>query len=248
LRDTKPAGGFNMELEEGDIVLGTVDRIVGTNVFVKIHLTDKEAEGTITFSEVAPGRIRNIRDYVVPKKKIVCKVLRISGDRIDLSLRRVTQKEQKEIMGQDKLEKSYERILSGILGEKSKKAIEEILKTDKIYDFLEEAKENPKNLEKIIGKADAKKVLDILKNQKKKKSVLKKEISFKSFEPNGIELIKNLLSKIKDIEIKYISAGHYSLKTEAEDIKKADHELKEILENLEKEAKKSGIEFSIIKK
>ena len=83
-------------LEEGDIVLCTVDRIVGTNVFVKID-SEQEKEGVIVFSEIAPGRIRNIRDYVVPKKKIVCKVLRISGDRIDLSLRRVTQKEQKEL-------------------------------------------------------------------------------------------------------------------------------------------------------
>ena len=78
-----------MAFEEGDVVFCTVDRIVGTNVFVKISEKDKEVEGCIVMSEIAPGRIRNIRDYVVPKKKIVCKVLRISGDRIDLSLRRV---------------------------------------------------------------------------------------------------------------------------------------------------------------
>ena len=86
-----------MNIEEGDIVLCTVDRIVGTNVFVKIDERGKEHEGCIVLSEVAPGRIRNLRDYVFPHKKIVCKVLRISGDRIDLSLRRVTQKEQKAL-------------------------------------------------------------------------------------------------------------------------------------------------------
>ena len=81
-------------LEVGDIVLCTVDRIVGTVVFVKIK---GYGEGSIIMSEIAPGRIRNLRQYVVPKKQIVCKVLRISGDRIDLSLRRVTQKEKKEV-------------------------------------------------------------------------------------------------------------------------------------------------------
>jgi len=235
-----------MELEEGDIVLGTVDRIVGTNVFVKI---EGDREGTITFSEVAPGRIRNIRDYVVPKKKIVCKVLRISGDRIDLSFRRVTQKEQKEILGRHNQEKSYEKILESIVGKKeAKNLIEEISKKEKVYNFLEEAKEDSKKLEKLIGKQNAKKILDILKSQKKKTSILKKEISLKSSEPDGLGLIKNLLEKIKEAEIKYVSAGRYSLKAEAEDIKKADNELRETLENLEKEAKKSGVEFSILKK
>ena len=49
-----------MALEEGDLTLCTVDRIVGTNVFVKFFDEGKEKEGTITFSEIAPGRIRNI--------------------------------------------------------------------------------------------------------------------------------------------------------------------------------------------
>ena len=86
-----------MEFEEGDIVLCTVERIEGTNVFVSI---EGNGEGSIMTSEIAPGRIRNLRDYVVPKKKIVCKILRVSGNRIDLSLRRVTQKEQKEVLEQ----------------------------------------------------------------------------------------------------------------------------------------------------
>jgi len=235
-----------MLLEEGDIVLCTVDRIVGTNVFVKI---ENNGEGCIIFSEIAPGRIRNIRNYVVPKKKIACKVLRISGDRIDLSLRRVTQKEQKELKERYKQEKSYEKILKSVLGEEQgEKIIKEISKKDKIYDFLQNAKENPKELEKLVGGKNLKKIVDILKTQKQKKAVLKKEIFLTTREPNGIELIKNLLKRIKETEIKYISSGKYSLKRKSEDIKKTDTELKNTLEELEKEAKKKGVEFSIIKK
>src|SRR3989344_2343925 len=102
-----------MKFEEGEIVICTVDRIVGTVVFVKI---DGNGEGGIILSEIAAGRIRNLRDYVVPQKRIVCKVLRVSGDRVDLSLRRVTQKERKEIVERDKQEKSYKSILKSILG------------------------------------------------------------------------------------------------------------------------------------
>lgn len=237
-----------MELEVGDIVLCTVDRIIGTNVFVKIHLNNSEVEGCIVTSEIAPGRIRNIRDYVVPKKKIVCKILRISGDRIDLSLRRVTQKEQKEIKEKYNQEKSYESILKSVLGEKSGEIIEKIQKKEKIYDFLQEAKENPRELEKLVDEGNAKKIIDILKTQKQKKAILKREIFLTTTKPDGIILIKNFLGTIKEVEIKYISAGRYFLKSESEDIKKTDQKLQKILIELEKEAKNKGVEFSIQKK
>src|SRR3989344_7448069 len=108
-----------MRLDVGDVVLCTVDRIVGTVVFVKIDSIGKELEGGIILSEIAPGRIRNLRDYVVPKKKIVCKILRISGDRIDLSLRRVSLKEKKEILEKESQEQSYQSVFKSVLGSKA---------------------------------------------------------------------------------------------------------------------------------
>jgi len=242
-----------MNLEVGDIVSCTVDRIVGTVVFVKIHNivgAGKDIEGSIILSEIAPGRIRNLRDYVVPKKKIVCKVLRISGDRIDLSLRRVTQKEKKEILEKEKTEKSYTSILKSILGEKTKEIINEVQKEESLYDFLEEVKQNSKKLEKIIGKNDSKKILEILKTQKQKKAIIKKEILLTTTKPNGLTLIKNLLTskKVKEAEIKYISAGKYSVKTEADNIKQADNKFKEIASEIEKDAKQQGIDFSVKEK
>ena len=234
-----------MALEVGDIVLCTVDRIIGTTVFVKI---DGDGEGSIVMSEIAPGRIRNLRDYVIPKKKIVCKVLRISGDRIELSLRRVRQKEQKEIREQYKQEKSYMNILKSVLGEKAGEVIEEITKKERVYEFLQKAKEEPKDLEKLTGKTDAKKILDILNAQKQKKAVIKREIFLTTEEPDGLRRIKALLVNIQGVVVKYLSAGKYSLKTESKDIKTADQKLTKTLDELEKKAKKQKIEFSIIKK
>ena len=78
-------------------MLCTVKRVEGTTAFLEIE-NFPGVQATMIFSEVSPGRIRNIRDFVVPKKKIVCKVLRISDrGNIELSLRRVTQKEKKEV-------------------------------------------------------------------------------------------------------------------------------------------------------
>jgi len=233
-------------LEVGDIVMCTVDKIMGTMVFVQIDETGKEA--SIIFSEISPGRIRNIRDFVVPKKKIICKVLRIIGNRIDLSLRRVTQKEQKEIKEQFKQEKSSKSILKTILGEKTKQIIETIEKKQNIIEFLEQSKQEPKILEEIVGKKDAEKILEILNTQKQKTATIKKEINLSTKQSKGITLIKKILSPIKDAEIKYISAGKYSIKTEGDNLKKADNKLKEILTEIEKNAKQNNIEFKIKEK
>ncbi len=233
------------DLEPGEIVMCTVERIAGTVVFVKI---DNDGQGSIILSEIAPGRIRNLRNYVVPKKRIVCKVLRVSGDRIDLSLRRVTQKEQKEIKEKYKQEKSYKNIIKSVIGDKIEKVINKITEQEKIYDFVEEAKQNPKKLEKLVGKSDSKKIIDILNTQKQKKAILKKEINLTSTQPNGLELIKKILTNIKQAEIKYVSAGKYTLKTEDKDMKTADNKLKKIFDEIENKSKKLKVEFGIKEK
>jgi len=233
-------------LEEGDMVLCTVDRIAGTVVFVKIE--GEEREGSIILSEIAPGRIRNLREYVIPKKKIVCKVLRTEGGTISLSLRRVTQKEKKEVMDQYNQERSYVSILKSVVKEKANEVIENITKKRKLYDLFEEARTNPKELEELLGKENAKKILDIILEQKKSKTIIKRTISLKTQEPNGVYIIKNILENPGTIGIKYLSAGKYSLKIETDNGKKGEQELKLFLEKVEKKAKETGVQFEVKEK
>ena len=233
-----------MELEYGDLVQCIVEKIERVVVFVKI---EGNGEGSIVMSEIAPGRIRNIRDYVVPKKRIICKVLRISPKgNIELSLRRVTPKEKKEVIKQKKQEKSYVSLLKSVLGDKSKEIIQKITKEENIYDFFEDAKKNPKKLKKYLGE-NSEKILDILKAQKQKKIAVKREIKLKSIQSNGLKLIKEIFKEIP-LDAKYISAGRYMLKAEAENAKIADKKLLEIINNIEKKAKNMKFEFSIKEK
>ncbi|NCN51655.1 hypothetical protein GW931_01455 [archaeon] len=232
-----------MEIEPGDILICNVEKIVGTTVFVEIVGT--KMPGTIILSEIAAGRIRNLRDYVVPKKTIICKVLRIMNDHIELSLRRVKEKEQKEVLEKNKLEKSYINILKSILKEKTSEIVEKIKEKAPLQEFLNLSKENPKELEKLIGKEDSKKVIDILKKQKEKVFYLKKEIKLTSTNPEGINLIKKILSNRKGVEVKYIAAGRYSLISEGENLKKTDQKIKEFIEEIEKECKKENMEMIV---
>jgi len=77
--------------EEGEYILCTVKKILFHSVFVSLDEYEHK-EGMVHISEVSPGRIRNIRDYVKEGKKLICKVLRVKHDRgqVDLSLRRVS--------------------------------------------------------------------------------------------------------------------------------------------------------------
>src|SRR3989344_8305338 len=164
-----------MEFEEGDIILCTVERISGTTVFVKIE-DSKGREGTIITSEIAPGRIRNIRDYVVPGKKIACKVLRIDDrNNIYLSLRRVTSKERNEIAEKFEKEKEYQSIIKAVVKEKSVIIIEDIKRIMPLYDFIEGCKEDNKKLEKYFSSQEAQQICKILNERKNKQVEVKKE-------------------------------------------------------------------------
>src|SRR3989338_3986262 len=97
--------------EEGEFVLATVTAVQHNSVFTTLDEYGKT--GLIHISEVAPGRIRNIRDFVIEGKKVVCLVLRIDVEKghIDLSLRRVNENQKREKLSQIKQEQKAEKII-----------------------------------------------------------------------------------------------------------------------------------------
>jgi len=77
--------------EEGELVLCKVTKVSYNSVFANLEEYGKH--GMIHISEVSPGRIRNLNDYVKLGKMVVCKILRVNQEKghIDLSLRRVNE-------------------------------------------------------------------------------------------------------------------------------------------------------------
>ncbi len=235
-------------LEEGQIVLCTVTKIIGTIVFVSID--DYHLEGTITFSEIAPGRIRNIRDYASPGRKIVCKVLKKSQNGIHLSLRRVKLKEKNELMEELKRERSFSSMLKTVVKEGAEGIITKIKEGEGLLShFIEELKKDAKLLEKYVLKEEAKKIAEILSEKKEKETVLKKGFSLSNKSQSGILAVKKVIkeaisqSECNDCEISYIAAGKYLIKIKTKNLKQADTNLKKIIENLEIISKKEGCIF-----
>lgn len=232
-------------VEVGDILLCVVEKINGPVVFVKMP---DGTEGSIVLSEIAPGRIRNLRDYVFPGKNIVCKVLRVNGERVDLSLRRVTPKEIKDLRESLNKDKSYTSILKSVLGADFEEVLKKILLEGSVSSFLEESKKDNSKLESLIGKEHASKIFEIINSQKKKTAEIKKNFNLSSNAPNGIVLIKELLSNFSGVNIKYLAAGKYSISAEAEEKKIADNKIKAVLEKIQEFSKKNNMEFSFKEK
>jgi translation initiation factor 2 alpha subunit (eIF-2alpha) len=233
-------------MQEGDLVLCTVREIEKTAVFVELPTGEK---GTIVLSEIAAGRIKNMREYAVPNKKIVCKILRLSNGNIELSLRRVSSKEQKEIMDKYKQEQTSISALRSILKEEYEKISSEILKKySNLFDFLVEARENESLVEKYVPKSLQEQVKKL--TEKKKKFVeVKKILKIKCLHSDGLSRVKKILD-IKDetISIVYIAAGEFQLTFKGEDYKSLNRKIQTLLEDLEKKAKKDSCEFSVEEK
>ena len=224
--------------EEGDIILVTVTGIERTTVFLK---TEDGVEGSMVLSEVAPGRIRNLRAYVVPKKVVACKILRIRNNHLFLSLRRVKQSERQELMQEHKKEKSWQGILKKIVGEDSKKIIKQIKAESSLVDYFDDARETPKLLEKYFNKSQIEHVKKILQEKKEKDKEIKKKFQLSSNEPDGVVRIKKILKNHENVT--YLGGSNFSIKIIAPNLKQAGSEMNEALQEIEKQAKKQKVNF-----
>ena len=222
--------------EIGDIVLCTVKKILYHSIFVDLDEYEN-LEGMVHISEIAPGRIRNLRDYVREKKRIVCKVLRIDNQtgNIDLSLRRVGRSQMVEKLAEDKQEEKSEKLLE-FIGKNLKKDLKAM------YDLMGfKAIESYSSLNHffldVVVKGES--VLDSFNLDKPTKEIIYKIVTekistpevtvsgimtLKTIAPNGIDDIKKSILKVKDnnIKITYLGAPRYKVDVTSSDFKSAE--------------------------
>ena len=233
--------------EEREIVLCTVKDVHGTTVFVDLDKYGKT--GVITFSEIAPGRIRNIRDYVVPKKKIVCIVLRVDPTKghIDLSLRRVSKKDTQEELQKNKKEQVAMTILNLVHKDKTQSVADKMLKKSPlIFDILESSREDPSVLEGFMSKEDAAKISKIFAEKiKTKRIIVKSGLKITSTDPEGVKIIKEALT-VKDAKVSYLGAQNYMISVEDKEYKAANKKLEALVLKITEALKKKGAKVEAI--
>ncbi|MCM2325264.1 MAG: S1 RNA-binding domain-containing protein [Candidatus Woesearchaeota archaeon] len=238
--------------EESEIVLCTVTNIQYSSVFVTID--EFNQTGMIHISEIAAGRIRNIRDYVKEGKKVVCKVLKIYQDKghIDLSLRRVNEKQRKNKVNEIKMEQKAEAIIEHVAKQRNQpaqKVYDEVAKSLlKEYRYLHFAFESVVTGELVLSKALepklAKEIEEIvLQRFKPQKVEITGVLEITTYEGNGLELIKESLLKAIDmgVLIHYLGGGKYRVTAEAPDYKEAEPKLGSSISVVEEFLKKRAV-------
>lgn len=225
-------------LKEDDLVLCTVKRIEGTNVFLDI---EGNGEGSLVMSEIAAGRIRNLREYVAPNKKVVCKVLKIINGHPQLSLRRVTGKEREDVMDKYQKEKTFRALLKSLIKD-PESAISEIKKNYELWDFSDKIKENPELVKKVFSKEDAAALEKALAEKRDTEKIAKETILVLSESESGISDIKHILD-VPNVEVKYLGSSKFSVIGKGIEFKEAKTKITKAIELIEKRAKDKKANF-----
>lgn len=231
-----------MKLKEDDVVLCKVEKIEGTTVFLNIEGFD--IRGSMVLSEVAAGRIRNLRQYVSPNRLIVCKVLKLAGDHVELSLRRVTARERDAVLDAHKKEKAFSNVLKFVGGNPGE-ILSEIKKDFSLVDFFEAVKEDPAVLEKYLSKENASKVLEVLADKQEGEKFVEKKLLLKSEGEEGVEDIKYILDV--DAEVHYLGSSKFTVVVAGEDFKEANGKMQEVLDVIEKRSKERKAHLDVEK-
>jgi translation initiation factor 2 subunit 1 len=236
--------------EVGDLIVATVVRVVGHGAYVTLDEYDNK-EGLLHISEISSSWVRNIRNHVRERQKVVLNVRRVDPSRsqIDLSLRRVTQDDKRKKLEEWKKNRKAEGLLRSA-AVSLKMSEEDIFKKaglklvehyGSLYTGLEAAAKN--GAEALHEAGLTKKISKTLAEVVKDKIVIKGVsidgvIEITSMESNGVEAIKNTLLAAKEMAsendaeavLTSLGAPKYRIEVLAEDYKIAEATMEKIVE------------------
>lgn len=221
------------------------------------YLEEYGTEGMVHISEVSSGWVKDIRNFVKAGQMVVAKVIRVEGNHVSLSLKRVDKNQKNNKIKEYRLNQRAEKMLQMAADAMKKsldKAYEEVgfsmqENFGSLYEGFKVSLTNPSLLK---DRGIPEKWIEHIKSVAGK-TIIQKEFEFKAklhvktYKPSGINIIRNLLDMggKTGLEIKYIAAPDYLVKYKSMNAKKGE---KEFLEKLEKlKSKDADVSFEVIK-
>ncbi len=222
-------------------------------------------EGFIHITEVAPGWIKYIRDYVREGQKAVCKVLKVDEQKghIDLSLKSVNEHQKREKIQQYKNEQKADKLMEFVAREVGR-SVDDcwdefgyalVDKLGSMYAAFETAVVDPGKIEKIAaGAAWAPGFLKVAKENITPPYVdIDGYVEITCPRPDGAKHIRDALLKVvKDdkvaVNVQYIGAPRYRLLVRAGDYKTAEEEMQKAAQKVIKYIEAHGGEGKFIRK
>ena len=236
--------------ERGDLVMATVENVSGYGAYVR--LDEYNRKGLLHVSEISSSWIRNIRNFVREKQKLVLKVLRVNIEKehIDLSLRRVTRRERIEKIRSWKQERKAETLLRSVadktgisLDDIYQKAGKPMEQNYGLYEAFEKAvQDGEEALIKIgVPKDLAKALVEIAEERIQISSVMVRGIiNLTCAKPNGVKIIKESFlkaekaekSKTAKLRFYTIAAPKYRIEVQAQSYKDAESALQKMADKV----------------
>lgn len=240
----------------GEVVLGNVVRVNPFSAFITLEEYPGK-EGMVHISEVAGKWVRDIRTFVKVGDKVVVKVMSVDPTKghIALSLKRVRPYEADEKMKEFKKGVKSGKMLE-ILSKKIKLEPAQIAgleeKLGNIFDIFQMS-QTPQGydlmLRKGVSEDIAKAIKEVADEQMEiKETSVKKKIELKSYRPDGINVIKKILleaQKAYDVDIKYVSAGNYSIAMRTKNAKMGERKIGEASDFIVKKISETGGEGKV---
>ncbi|MDE1850732.1 MAG: S1 RNA-binding domain-containing protein [Candidatus Micrarchaeota archaeon] len=232
--------------EVGELVLIRVKKVMPFGAYCEL-IEYGNHDAYIPIKEVASGWIKNIHEFVKEGHKGVGKIVYIDREKkaIDISLKKVTKKEEKDKVNDANLEKRAENLFTQAvaaadLKEKTQEIIAEVAKKYKTYteiintfvegkDAFEGMKVNPKftiAIKEIVAKNIKPKIYQV---------AYIAEVTVYDTK-QGILLIKKAFKEVEKlgISINYLGAPRYKLLSEDSSYPKAEERIKNANTILEK--------------
>lgn len=232
----------------GEIYVCRVKKLLQHGIIVEIGNLEKD--GFVHISELSKRWVRDVKNVAKEGDRIVCKVLKLGPQSIELSAKRVTDNEKKQALKEWSIGNRLEKLFEQKLDSGAQLTLSKIKERyGSLYDFYSAVLKNGKDAlaDLKLNKETADDVL-VFVEKTRKKITIKTDLEIQNMGESGVDGIKKLLqdkyAKNEYYNIRYIKAPHYLLTVNADDTKKTITENRKILEGLEKKSRELGIKFS----
>jgi translation initiation factor 2 subunit 1 len=237
-----------------EIVICQITKINPNSAFAKLVEYDKT--GMIHVSEVASGWVRDIREFLRENQYVVCLVTNVDSNMISLSVKRVKKDEANRKLNDFKRESRAEKLFE-ITAKSFKKTLDEAYE-EVGYKLIEECGSLSKTFEIALKNDDLLRskgipekwvvaLSDLAKKSFSEKIFeVKVEVNLISYKPDGVEIIRSILSKAETdgFDVKYISAPKYVISGSGKNHKDLESKIQLLGESMIKQIKKAGGEGS----
>ena len=246
--------------EVGEFVVATIIRIMPYGVYASLDEYNG-IEGLLHISEISSRWVKNIRDHVRERQKVVLKVLRVDSEKrhIDLSLRRVNEREKREKLLEWKRERRGRKLFNmaaeklGVTLEEAYEKVGSVLEDrfGSIYDSFEaaavkgekpliKAKIPPNWVKVVYDLAESNVRIPLMK--------VKGTMELTCNKPNGVTVLRDAFKKAKkvrkpentDVKMYVTGAPKYRVEVSAKNYKEAEKLLEKVVNTALSTVKASG--------